>query len=81
MSNPIPQYGLPGAWSADFGHLLSGFLAFTADFARPLDPTSFSLFRASIAATRLSALSFSAASRVLCAALRWLARRFISFAL
>jgi hypothetical protein len=67
-------------WSADFGYLLSGFLAFTVDFARSLEPTSFLVFRASVA-VRLSALSVSAASRAFCAALRWLARRFISFAL
>jgi hypothetical protein len=64
-------------------------LALLVDFAEPLEPTfaaplelTFVLaLPASTAARRVSALSVSAASRALCAARRWLARRFISFAL
>jgi hypothetical protein len=52
-----------------------GLLAFTVDFVRPLEATFGLLFRASTAA------SISAVWRALCVALRWLARRFISFAL
>jgi hypothetical protein len=40
-----------------------------------------SVFAASTAAIRVSVLSISAVRRALCAARRWLARRFISFAL
>jgi hypothetical protein len=56
-------------------------LARLVDFVGPLDPTLVLRVSASSAACWVSALSVSAASRVLCAALRWLARRFISFAL
>jgi hypothetical protein len=57
-----------------WGYLFSGFLTFTEPtFALPL--------AVSTAAIRLSALSISAAWRALCDALRWLALRFISFAL
>jgi hypothetical protein len=52
-----------------------GLLAFMVDFASPLEATFGLLFRASTAA------SISAVWRALCVALRWLARRFISFAL
>ena len=60
-------------------HLFLGLLAFTVDLAEPLELTF--LFAASTAALRVSALSISAVRRAWCVALRWLARRFISFAL
>jgi hypothetical protein len=60
-------------------YLFLGLLAFTVDLTEPLELTF--VFAASTVARRLSALSVRAASRALCAALRWLARRFISFAL
>jgi hypothetical protein len=46
-----------------------------------LEPTFVLPLPASTAAIRVSAPSISAAWRALCDALRWLARRFISFAL
>jgi hypothetical protein len=61
--------------------LFSRLLALLVDFAAPLEPAFVLPFPASTAARRVSALSVIAASRALCAALRWLARRFISFAL
>jgi hypothetical protein len=63
------------------GYPFLGLLAFTVDFAGRLEATFILLFRVSTAAIRVSALSISAAWRALCVALRWLARRFISFAL
>ena len=67
-------------------------LAFAVDLTGPLDPTfaltfsdpTFALpFSALVvaAAIRVSDLSVSASRRALCVALRWLTRRFISFAL
>jgi hypothetical protein len=55
-------------------------LAFAA-FTEPLEPTFLLPFPASTGAIRVSVLSISAARRALCVTLRWLARRFISFAL
>src|SRR5680860_1150822 len=69
--------GLANAWS----YLFSRLLALPVDFAGPWEPTFVLLLPASTAARRVSALSVRAPSRALCAALRWLARRFISFAL
>jgi len=69
-------------WSARLGvYLFLGLLAFTVDLTDPLEPTFVLPFSASTAAIRVSALSVSAARRALWVALRWLARRFISFAL
>ena len=53
----------------------------TPNAVAELEPTFVLPFLASTAAIRVSALSISAACRALCVALRWLARRFISFAL
>jgi hypothetical protein len=60
-----------------------GLLAFAVDLTGPLDPTFVLPFSALVvaAAIRVSDLSVSASWRALCVALRWLARRFISFAL
>jgi hypothetical protein len=60
-----------------------GLLAFAIDFRGPLDLTFVLPFSALFvaAATRVSDLSVSASRRALCVALRWLTRRFISFAL
>jgi hypothetical protein len=64
--------------SETWDYVFLGLLAFTVDLTEPLELTF--VFGASTA-VRVSALSVSAVSRALCAALRWLARRFISFAL
>jgi hypothetical protein len=61
----------------DLGYLFSGLLALT----KPLERTFVLPFSASTAAIRVSALSPSADRRALWVALRWLARRFVSFAL
>jgi len=57
-------------------------LPFTVDLTRPFGPT-FVLPLPALAAAAIcvSAMSVNAARRALCVALRWLARRFISFAL
>ena len=68
---------LANAWN----YLFSRLLALLVDFAGPWEPTFVLLLPASTAARRVSALSVRVPSRALCAALRWLARRFISFAL
>jgi len=59
------------------GYLFAGLL----DLPGALEPTFVLLFPASTVAIRVFALSLSAARRALWVALRWLARRFISFAL
>ena len=61
----------------DLGYLFSGVL----DLTGPLERTFVLPFSASTAAIRVSALSPSADRRALWVALRWLARRFVSFAL
>ena len=61
-------------------YLFSDLLAFAA-LPNPLEPTFLLGFAASTVAIRVSVLSLSEAKRALCVALRWLARRFISFAL
>jgi hypothetical protein len=63
------------------GYLFFDLLAFAAALMERLEPTFCLPLSASTAAIRVSALTLSAASRALCVALRWLARRFISFAL
>jgi hypothetical protein len=62
-------------------YFFSDFFAFAVALAKPLEPPFVLAFPASTGAIRVSALSLSAARRALCVALRWLARRFISFAL
>jgi hypothetical protein len=61
-------------------YLFLGLVAFTVDLAGPLEPTLVLPFPALTAAIRVSALNISAARRALWVALRWLTRRFISFA-
>ena len=61
-------------------HLFSDLPDFAA-LPEPFDPTFVLGLAASTAAIRVSVLSLSEARRVLCVALRWLARRFISLAL
>jgi hypothetical protein len=65
------------AQQRDLGYLFSGLL----DLTGPLERTFVLPFSASTAAIRVSALSPSADRRALWVALRWLARRFVSFAL
>jgi hypothetical protein len=67
--------------SLTWGYLFSDLLAFAVALTEPLEPTFVLPFPASTAAIRVSAPSISAVRRTLCVALRWLARRFIFFAL
>jgi hypothetical protein len=80
-SRPMNTFGPERSFffvSETWDYVFLGLLAFTVDLTEPLELTF--VFGASTA-VRVSALSVSAVSRALCAALRWLARRFISFAL
>ena len=65
--------------STAWGYRFSDLLAFAA-LTEPLEPTFALPFPASTGAIR-PVLSLSASRRALCVALRWLARRFIFFAL
>ena len=66
------------SWAAGLGgYLFAGWL----DLPGALEPTFVLPFPASTVAIRVFALRLSAARRALWVALRWLARRFISFAL
>jgi hypothetical protein len=63
------------------GYLFPALIGFFTVDLWALEPRFVLPLPASTVAIRVCALSISAASRALCDALRWLARRFISFAL